>query len=149
METSISRPNLSLQPSHSISDTSHLFVMCSPGPTRRDNRKSRYMGNQTPGSGQQSQGERTRYLSLSNDGTHFTFDLTQHLPHLSQAPPGAEAEVGVVVSGVVVSGVGHPRPGSLCSAGSPVWSSLHYPDNRGPGRLTTTPTTRARQTPLS
>uniref|UniRef100_A0AAZ3SVX6 Osteoclast-stimulating factor 1 n=1 Tax=Oncorhynchus tshawytscha TaxID=74940 RepID=A0AAZ3SVX6_ONCTS len=97
-----------------------LIVTIGPGlpknsrPTRRDNRKSRYMGNQTPGSGQQSQGERTRYLSLSNDGTHFTFDLTQHLPHLSQAPPGAEAEVGVVVSGV-----DHPRPGSLCSAGSP------------------------------
>lgn len=136
-----------MQPSHSISDTSHLFVMCSPGPTRRDNRKSRYMGNQTPGSGQQSQGERTRYLSLSNDATHFTFDLTQHLPHLSQAPPGAEAEVGVVVSGV-----GRPRPGrpgSLCSADSPVWSSPHYHDNRGPGRPTTAPTTRARQTPLS
>uniref|UniRef100_A0A8C7CDG0 Osteoclast-stimulating factor 1 n=1 Tax=Oncorhynchus kisutch TaxID=8019 RepID=A0A8C7CDG0_ONCKI len=67
-----------------------LIVTIGPGlpknsrPTRRDNRKSRYMGNKTPGSGQQSQGERTRYLDI------FTFDLTQHLPHLSQAPPGAE-----------------------------------------------------------
>ncbi|KAM9404552.1 myosin IEb [Salvelinus alpinus] len=39
-----------------------LIVTIGPGlpknsrPTRRDNRKSRYMGNQTPGSGQQSQG---------------------------------------------------------------------------------------------
>ncbi len=112
----------------------YVIIIISAGPTRRDNRKSRYIGKQNPTVDQHSRGK-TYWIfhkSFSSSVLEIVFICSYGLWFQNLRSLLVEEE----------EPKGSMPVGALCSASSPVWTSPPFPDSRDLAAVNT----RARST---